>query len=302
MRTLILCAFLLACGDDDSTPIDAGTDAALDAETDSGSDAADDAFDAGEEGPVTAFANVGDSNEGIAAGVNAAGEPVLFVSVLEGPIIEVGVDGSVSTLATLDSPLGIAVRDDGNLVVCVNGGLVDLALDGTATPLVETTEENPIELSNYVVIAPDGSIVFSDSMGDRVYRTQADGSAIEVVTDTIEYPNGLAFDGNRLLVASYDGNAVYGADFTDGTFGEFTIEIPEVDFVDGVVVGTDATYLVTSTAGVLEVRDGVVTPLIEPRAIFLPANGTFGSAGFPADTLYVSSLGGPSIYAIDLTR
>lgn len=299
MRFLALIAFLIACGDD-SAPIDAGSDAGSDAGVDASVDAA--SVDAGEEGPVRAFAEVGDSNEGITAGMNQAGDPVLFVSLLEGPVVEVGVDGSVSTLATLDSPLGIAVRDDGNLVVCVAGGLVELGLDGTSTPLVETGTDQPFETVNYVVIAPDDSLVFSDSGADRVYRTQADGSAIELVTDAIEYPNGLAFTADdRLLVASYDGNAVYGADFADGAFGEFTIEIPDVDFVDGVVVGPDAAiYLVTSTAGVLRVVDDVVETIVDPGVIFLPANGTFGSEGFPTSTLYVSSLGGPSIYAIDL--
>ena len=301
-RILALALLAIACGDDSDPGTDAGADSSVDAPVDAATDVAADVFDAGEEGPVRAFADVGDSNEGIAAGFNLAGEPVLFVSLLEGPVVEVGVDGSVSTLATLDSPLGIAVRDDGNLVVCVAGGLVELALDGTSTPLVETGTDQPFETVNYVVIAPDGSLVFSDSGADRVYRTQADGSAIELVNDTIEYPNGLAFTADdRLLVASYDGNAVYGADFADGAFGEFTIDIPDVDFVDGVVVGPDAAiYLVTSTAGVLRVVDDVVDTIVDPGVIFLPANGTFGSEGFPADTLYVSSLGGPSIYAIDL--
>lgn len=304
VRFVVLALLLAACGDDSDPVTDAGTDASADAGVDAPVDAPmADVFDAGEEGPVRVFAEVGDSNEGIAAGMNQAGDPVLFVSLLEGPVVEVGLDGSVSTLATLDSPLGIAVRDDGNLVVCVAGGLVELALDGTSTPLVETGTDQPFDTVNYVAIAPDGSLVFSDSGADRVYRTQPDGSDIELVTDAITYPNGLAFTADdRLLVASYDGNAVYGADFADGAFGEFTIDIPDVRFVDGVVVGSDAAiYLVTSNDGVLRVVDDVVEPLYEPAStIFLPANGTFGSEGFPPDVLYVSSLGGPRIYAIDL--
>lgn len=302
MRRALLVALavpLAACSSDPAAPADAGTDAPP--------------ADAGP--ALEAFAEIGATTEGIALGRTPEGDSVLYVSTLDDRVVRIAPDGTVSDFVSLNDPLGIAVRADGSLVVCgkrdeTEGAapvLFAVALDGTVSEVLSAGPgDAPLGLTNFVAIAPDGSLVFSDSMADRVFRADADGANVALITDAITYPNGLAFspDGTTLYVASWDGRAVHALSFDEstGAYGAPEVAIEGVANVDGVVTATGGElYLVTSTRGVLRASPGSEAPpasVVPSAAVSLPANGAFGDAAFGEGTLYLTSLASRSVHRI----
>lgn len=301
VSSLLLSLLAIAC---DSTP----------APTDSGVDAPIARADAGPPN-FAEFADLGASSEGIALGTTVDGDSVLYVGTLDDRIVRVAPDGTVTDLVSIPDPLGIAIRADGELVVCAKhttaeGGAAALFLvtrAGLITPLALTGPGGAaFGLTNFVAIAPDGSLVFSDSMANQLFRADADGTNVTLVTDAITYPNGLAFspDGTTLYVASWNASTVHALSFdrTTSSYGAPAASIEVIDNVDGIVTtSTGALVLVTSSRGIVlgEAGSGTTEPLAPIRAITLPANGVFGDDAFGTSSLYVSTLGESSIYRIE---
>jgi sugar lactone lactonase YvrE len=277
--------FLCAC--DGASAIDGGTDGGREPDARAPADA----------GPaLEAFASLGANAEGIALG------DALYVSTLDDRIVRITADGTVSDFASIDDPLGIAVQSDGQLVVCAKTDaevpvVFLIATDGTSSVLVPSAPGGePFALTNFVAIAPDGSLVFSDSAGDRVYRADADGSNVALVTDAITYPNGMAFaaDGSTLYVASWDAATVYALSFDAGTYGAPVASIETIPNIDGVVAASDGSLvLVTSTRGVVIATPGSddSTTIVSMRDLVLPANAVLGEGAFGDGNLYIASLG-----------
>lgn len=276
---------------------------------DAGTDAAP-AADAGSSN-VEAFATLGATSEGIALGRDPAGTSVLYVGVRDGRIVRVAADGTVSDFVRIDSPVGISVRPDGALLVCASAagapGIFEVTVDGVVTPLVTSGPGGaPFTLTNFVAPAPDGSFVFTDSGANQVFRADADGGGLALVTDTITYPNGLAFsaDGATLYVASWDTTTLYALSFdaASGAYGTPTATLTDVSNVDGVVATSAGLVLVTSTTGVLAADPTMPsqprTTLATRGDLLLPANGVFGDATFGPHELFLSSLGRPSVFVI----
>src|SRR5690606_22042177 len=138
------------------------------------------------------------TSEGLALGT-FEGSSSIFVGTIDDRVVRVTPDGVVHDFVAIEGPLGMEVRASGELVLCAKTdegvpGIFEIAMDGTVTPLVLADPDGAaFGLTNNVTIAPDGSLVFTDSDGDRVYRADADGSNVALVTDVITYPNGLAF-------------------------------------------------------------------------------------------------------------
>lgn len=303
MRVVLVLASLglLACSPSAPSAADAGRDAQLP--------------DAGPE-RAEAFAALGATSEGIAIGRTADGVPVMYVGTLDDRIVRVAPDGVTGDFVTIHDPLGIAVRDDGTLVVCAKHpeaegatpAIFSITPEGTITTLVPAAPGGtPFALTNFVAIAPDGSIVFSDSAGDRVYRADADGSGLALVTDAITYPNGLAFspDGATLYVASWDTETLHAIPFdaSTGAYGAPTPAITGIANVDGIVATAGgALVLVTSSRGILLVdpaTPSAAPELLAPlRAITLPANAVLGDAAFGPGELYVATLGETSVWVV----
>ena len=299
---------LAGCGDDDAPPVasDAG---ALDAGADAGP-----ALDAGPR--PTTFAMLGAASEGIALGRTPAGDSVLYVGLRDGRVVRVAPDGTVSDFAQVDSPVGIAVAANGDVLVCGNTGpetgapSVLFAIDpmsGSKRTLVAAGPGGaPLGLCNYVAVAPDDSLVFSDSDADRLLRADADGANVALVTDAIDFPNGLAFapDGSNLYVASWAGAQVFALPFdrAAGTYGAPTSVLSGVENIDGLVAlaGGDL-VLVTSNSGLQRVTPGgAPAVLYGPRLFMLPANGAVGDAAFGARSLYLTSLTRPILLRVEL--
>jgi sugar lactone lactonase YvrE len=297
MRHLSLLLLVLALGCETTTTDDVGTQ-------DAGTDAP--RADAGP--PVLEpFAALGSTSEGLALG-SFEGTPSIFVGLTDGRIVRVTPDGEVHDFVSIEGPLGMTVRASGELVVCAATdedvpGVFQVAMDGTITPLVlEDPDGAAFGLTNNVTIAPDGSLVFTDSNAHAVYRADADGSNVALVTDAFTYPNGLAFLDDTLYVASWDTTTLYAMSYSAGTYGAPSAAIEGIAAIDGVIASGTSLVLITSGTGGLRVDPAL--PSAEPISLFsrhllsLPANGVFGDAAFGTSELFVTSLAQQNLYVV----
>lgn len=269
---------------------------------DSGSPATDAAIEAAppKVGDVETWAEIDGSSEGIAFGVRD-GAPVLYVAGA-GKILRVKADGQSELHVDLPGVVGIAVRANGNIVACgktegstsateMPGALWEIDPKGGKKLLVGPSATASFKLTNFVAVAPDDSLVFSDSAANKLYRANADGTGVTLVDDTIVYPNGLAFGKDKTLyVASWSQKKVYALPFTAGAYGKPTVAIDGVENIDGLAVGASGDlYLVCSGLGILRARDGKTEVVAAGSKFKLPANGAFGVGPY-GDWLYVSNL------------
>jgi len=254
-------------------------------------------------GDVESFAEV-PSTEGI-----AFGNGTLYVGSA-GAIHRIAADGSAQKWIDVPGALGIAVRADGQLLVCGKGdgelgkseqpGVIwKIALDGNKSIFVGPSGSVGFKQPNFVAIAPDDSIVFSDSAADRLYRANADGSSPALITDTIVYPNGLAFsrDGKVLYVASWKTKKVLSlARGTDGSYGPPAIAVDGAENVDGLAVGASGDlYLIANGLGILRARDEKFETVAPGSNFKLAANGAFATGTHGTGWLYVTNLIGPFV-------
>jgi sugar lactone lactonase YvrE len=197
---------------------------------------------------------------------NVAGSP--FEHDGRGYISRVSPSGELldkAWLTGLDAPKGMAIHGD---VLAVADLTVVRLFDrrsGAARSVV------PIEgavFLNDVVAAPDGSFLVSDSAFraegegiaaagvDAIYRVTADGAVSRFADGRdLGLPNGLAFLGDELLVASFDATKLLRLGGDGARLGEEQLPASQLD---GVVVLEDGCVLVASleVGGVLRGRLG----------------------------------------------
>lgn len=124
-----------------------------------------------------------------------------------GRVVRVDEAGAVSIAGGLTSPIGLRELPDGDLIVAEEGAGSVARLDvasGARTPIAEG-------LGNvtYLALGPDGAAYVSaftalDAVGDGVvWRVDvATGAATRFATG-LTVPEGLMFDGDRLIVAEW---------------------------------------------------------------------------------------------------
>jgi gluconolactonase len=113
---------------------------------------------------------------------------------------------------------GMTRDDDGNLIVCehVTSSVVRESADGGRETLATHWGEKELNAPNDVIVARDGSILFSDPTYGRmpvfglereqeldfqgVYRIPAGGGDLELLVDDFEQPNGLCFSLDESLL------------------------------------------------------------------------------------------------------
>lgn len=293
-RTLALAGVLLltACGssDDESAPTDDGPPL----------------------GTVEEFAQIGGGNEDLAFAADADGSDALFVSQLNRGVVHVDAEGTVTPFADVPKPVGVAALPGGGLLVCGKAAsdseesvIWKVSPSGDATVLISGDSE-PFGLTNYVAVAPDGSLAFSDSMNDRLYRANADGTGVQLISDAITYPNGLAFSpsGDTLYVASWDTEQLYAVprDTGSGDYGAPAVHADGQQNVDGIVAQPSGDLLLVTTGdGVVRLRaDGSREVIADGTAFGVSANGAFGVGAFGERWLYVTNLFGSTVSRVRL--
>jgi gluconolactonase len=113
---------------------------------------------------------------------------------------------------------GMTLDNDGNLIVCehVTSSVVREKPDGTRETLATHWQGKELNSPNDVIVASDGSIIFTDPTYGRmpgfglereqdldfqgVYRLPAGGGDIELLVDDFVQPNGLCFSPDESLL------------------------------------------------------------------------------------------------------
>ncbi len=263
-----------------------------------------------EVGTLEAFANLTGSSEGLAFGPGPDGTTVLYVGSRDGHLARVAADGTVTEHVALPNPVGIALGADGNLVVCGSANdsegaptvLWRVTPKGEKSVLVEGGSE-PFQQTNFVAVAPDGSLLFTDSKANRIYRADGDGTNLELVTDAVTFPNGITFskDGSTAYVASWDAKKVLAFPVTkDGRYATPTVFSDDVATVDGLATFANGDLLYVATGdGVLRYApDGTKTSYAKGPPLGIPANGAFGVGAFGTEWVYVTSLINKSVWRV----
>jgi gluconolactonase len=174
---------------------------------------------------------------------------------------------------------GMTLDNDGNLIVCehVTSSVVREKPDGTRETLATHWQGKELNSPNDVIVASDGSIIFTDPTYGRmpgfglereqdldfqgVYRLPAGGGEIELLVDDFKQPNGLCFspdesllyinDTDRAHIRVFDvgpnhalsNNQVFAANIGDG-------DLAKGGLVDGMKADEQGNIYVTGPDGV----------------------------------------------------
>lgn len=234
----------------------------------------------------------------------------LFVSHPAG-IAEVGADGVVTPVVTLDHALGLAPAVGGLLVADPgvftfdgsgdDGRLLYVDLATASTRALATAMPNP----NFVTVTPTGDTLVSDDTGELIYA--ASGGVVTTWLAGVPSPNGMALapDGRTLYVATtflpdpplwkvpLDAGGVPGEPTALATFD--TGAAP-----DGIAVGADGDVWVALNLASQIARvdpNGQVETFTS--AVTTPASLAFGAGdGFDPCSLYVTELYGETVWRV----
>ncbi len=302
-------ALAIGCSSDDSAGGTGGSGNSANGGSGGASGGASDSGGSGgqstpQAGDVEVFAELDSSSEGLAFGKNAQGDTILYVGMNSTDrIVTITDSGQVSEFASVKAPLGMALTQDGDLLVCgqddstgtTEGVIWKVTPQGDTSVFIRGDLE-PFETTNFIAVAPDDKIVFSDSASERVYVTDSAGQNLAILASEIKYPNGMAFsaDGTQLFVASWNNESVWTIprDPKVGNYGPASEFLGGVKSVDGVLV-MEAGDLVLITSG-----DGVVRADANGSEVFAAAANFSVAAGvgsYGAEWLYVTNLFGKKL-------
>jgi len=190
---------------------------------------------------------------------------------------------------------GMTLDNDGNLIVCehVTSSVVRERPEGTRETLATHWRGKELNSPNDVIVARDGSIIFTDPTYGRmpgfglereqeldfqgVYRIPAGGGELELLVDDFGQPNGLCFSPDESLLYINDTDRAHirvfdvGANHTLSNGRVFAEAIGDGDLakgglVDGMKVDEQGDVYVTGPDGVW---------------VFGPDGGQLGVIGVP---------------------
>jgi sugar lactone lactonase YvrE len=163
-----------------------------------------------------------------------------------GFISKLGTDGKIIELRWvegLSSPKGLAVAGDTLYAADIDELVV---IDINNGNIVRRVTIQGIKMLNDVTSAPDGSLYVVDSDANKLYHYN-NGKMTEWLTEGINGPNGLLFDGNRLLLASMGSDDFSTIDLATKTV---TVVTDSIDHADGIAyTGMAGYYLVSEWGG-----------------------------------------------------
>jgi gluconolactonase len=229
-------------------------------------------------------------------------------------------DGTVTTVREdANRPNGMTLGPDGDLIVCEQGSLslpariarVD-RFTGEAETIVDSLRGLSLNSPNDVVVKRDGTIWFTDPsygylqgfrpkpvLGDHVYRYDPPARRLDVVSVSLDKPNGLAFSPDERTL--YVGDS--GANHEPGSFdsrrphhvlaydvdgrclwGERLFAVTTPGFPDGIKVDADGRVYASSFNGV---------------QVFAPGGGLLGEIELPGAVNF--TFGGPERNVLFIT-
>ncbi|MEZ4220022.1 MAG: SMP-30/gluconolactonase/LRE family protein [Polyangiaceae bacterium] len=240
-------------------------------------------------------------------------------------LISLDSTGSVSQWTLTGQPLtgvlGVADDGAGNLYVAAKGALLHVDASKAVTVALDNDGTDPLLSPNYVAMAPNGDVIFSDPCLGKVIRFDPKSSSV-VASLSLDYvkrggPNGIAIDReghfayflteNTPLFCSHPGatlkdNAgLYRVDISAGGLDA----LEELDagigvFGDGIAFDAeDNLYLIVDTREALSLKESAVRVIPagkQEMRTFLSvsdrvmANLAFGQGAFGETTLYTSLL------------
>jgi len=174
---------------------------------------------------------------------------------------------------------GMTRDNDGNLIVCehVTSSVVRESPDGTRETLATHWGDKELNSPNDVIVARDGSILFTDPTYGRmpvfglereqaldfqgVYRRPAAGGDLQLLVDDFAQPNGLCFSTDESLLYVNDTDRAHIRVFDVGPDHELsngrvfaenigTASLEKGDLVDGMKLDEHGNVYVTGPEGV----------------------------------------------------
>lgn len=255
-----------------------------------------------------------------AEGICFNGEGSLFF-MADTDVWKLELDGQVSLVADLESPVGLAPIGERDILVA-DFGTEKFLSDGPnedglvlrLSPEGEvTTVATGIGDPNFLVPRADGSLLVSDDFTDRIYHVSPEGE-LSVFLEGIQSPNGMVetLDGSALIVAQTFGGVspltfdsrVWRVPLVQGQPGtpELLVELEGVGANDGVALDAEGfVYVAANVDGVIwkvDPTDGSAQRLAEN----LPgvASLAFGRGEWSHTSLYATQLLGGKIWEIQV--
>lgn len=163
-----------------------------------------------------------------------------------GFISKIDTDGKILDLHWVDglsSPKGLAIAGDVLYVADVDEVV---AIDVKEGKIISKSTFPGMKMLNDITSSPDGILYTSDTDANKIYKL-SNSELTEWLTEGLSGPNGLLFDGKRLLVASQGSNDFATVDFETKTR---TVVTDTIDHADGIAfTGIPGYYLVSDWGG-----------------------------------------------------
>lgn len=145
----------------------------------------------------------------------------------------------------LSSPKGLAILGDTLFAADVDE---IVAMDINAGKIITKISIPGAKMINDITSAPDGTLYISDTDANKIYHYSG-GKVRDWLTEGLSGPNGLLFDGVRMLIASQGSNDYASADMT--TKGKIILT-ENINHADGIAfTGITGYYFVSDWNGII---------------------------------------------------
>lgn len=180
---------------------------------------------------------------------------IIYVSNIDGQPWEADGKGSIGKLnadgttieakwvSGLNAPKGLAIAG-GKLYVADITELVEIDL--TEGKILNKFKVEGSEGLNDVTSSPEGIVYFTDSKLGKAHMLKE--GMVNLVLDSLKGSNGIFFEPERLLIATWGDESLNAYQFADQAFISLADSIPQPDGIEAV---GDGSYLVSSWKGLV---------------------------------------------------